>query len=436
MLTTDPIARLAVSLALAVVAVAPVRSPEPGWPQWRGPARDGISAERVPPTAWQEGGPRRLWRSEGIGSGYSSPIIAGGRIFVTGDFGAEVRLTALDMTGKLLWQTPNGKAWRGSFPGARSACAYARGRVFHLNAHGRLACLDAATGKERWAVEVIERFGGRNIEWGLSECVLVDWPRIIVTAGGSRASVAALDATTGRTVWAAPPVALDEPEHKGPDAPSYASPVLADIGGMRVLIGCTERSVWVVGAADGRMLWSRPMPTRYGVIAMTPVLAGDGFLVAAPDTDRGAFFRIEREGAGLRIVEAWRTSLDACQGGALYAAGRIHAARYRRRGWVSLDPRTGAQREETADLAMGAAIWAGGRLICVAQDGEVALVKPTDKGFAFEGRFRPEPATKGDLWAHPVVLDGRLYLRVADTLQCFDLRGRGTARAGQRAGGR
>ena len=413
---------LVTCMAVAVAAAGPedgprlVRSPEAGWPQWRGPHRDAVTNETGLLARWPPAGPPLLWTAKGIGNGYSSPVIAGGRIFITGDVGEQLRITALDLSGKRLWQAANGRAWRGSYPGARGACAFARGNLYHMNAHGRVACLDPATGNERWSVDVVERFGGRVIEWGLAECLLVDWPRVIVTAGGSKASVAALDARTGATIWASPPILLSEPERSGPDAPSYASPILFTFGSLRLIAGCTERTVWVVDALTGRMVWQRPLPTRYSVLAMTPVLARDGFLMTAPDTDMGAFFRIEQAGTGLRIAEAWRTKMDACQGGALFAAGRTYAARYRRKGWDSADPVTGALREESSDLAMGGAVWADGRLICVTQDGTVALVRPTERGFSLEGSFRPPMTTRGDLWAHPVVLDGRLYVRVHDAL--------------------
>ncbi len=416
---------VAVSASIAVGAVTLpvlVRSSEAGWPQWRGPQRDGVASGSGLLPRWPPNGPPVLWSVQDIGNGYSSPIIAGGRIFITGDVGDRLRITALDLSGKRIWQTTNGESWRGSYPGARGACAYAQKRLFHMNAHGRVACLDPANGKELWAVDALDRFGGRLTEWGYSECLLVDWPRVIVTAGGSRASVVALDALTGRTIWESPPIAVEGAEQAGHDAPGYVSPVLLRLGHRRLILGCTEMTMWIVDALTGRRVWSHPLPTRYRVLAMTPVVAADGFLMTGPDTEAGAFWRLSLRDGEVRVEQAWKTTLDACQGGATLANGRIYGARYRRRGWVSLDPATGAQREETTELAMGASIVADGKLICVAQDGEVALVRPTEKGFAFDGRFRPFEGVKGDLWAHPVLLDGRLYLRAHDQLKCYDLR--------------
>ena len=119
-----------------------VASAEPGWPQFRGPRRDGVSDERGLLGAWPEGGLRLLWKAEGLGKGFSSPVIAGGRLFITGDFGEEVRVLAFDLEGKPLWSARNGDAWLNQYQGARASVAARAGRVYHQNAHGRVVCLD------------------------------------------------------------------------------------------------------------------------------------------------------------------------------------------------------------------------------------------------------------------------------------------------------
>jgi hypothetical protein len=145
-----------------------IASPEPGWPQWRGRRRDGISDEKGLLASWPEGGPKLLRKVSGLGRGWSSPIVVGQRLFITGDVGDDLVIFAFDREGKPLWQAKNGKSWQGQFPGARACCAFSEGRLYNCNAHGRVACLEAATGKELWAVEILDRFEGRNITWALS----------------------------------------------------------------------------------------------------------------------------------------------------------------------------------------------------------------------------------------------------------------------------
>ena len=119
--------------------------------------------------AWPEGGPKLLWKVSGIGRGYSSPIVVADRVYITGDQEKELLISAWTLDGQLDWKTANGEPWNNSFPGARSSCTYDEGKLSHMNAHGRLVCLDAATGAEAWAVNVLERYAAKNIMWGISE---------------------------------------------------------------------------------------------------------------------------------------------------------------------------------------------------------------------------------------------------------------------------
>jgi outer membrane protein assembly factor BamB len=360
----------------------------------------------------------------------------GQRIYLTGDADDQLHIFALDREGRRVWQTQNGRAWKQPYPGARASCTYSEGRLYHLNAHGRLVCLDADTGAELWTVNILERFDGKVIHWGLSENVLVDGPRVIVTPGGRKGVMAALDKKTGETVWTSEPVWLvdaDDPAHQRvtdpygeADGTSYASPILFKLGERRMLVNCSLRHVFGVDANTGRLLWSRPLPTRYQVIAATPVLVGDAVFVTAPHGEGGKLHRLRLDGDRVRVEEVWRTELDACQGGVVHHDGALYGALYqKRKEWVSLDARTGGVRAQfKEDLAKGAALYADGRLYCLSEEGEVALLKPGPDKLEAVGRFRLVPDRKSDVWTHPVILDGRLYLRYQETLYCYDVQAR------------
>ncbi len=411
-------------------------SPEPGWPQWRGPRRDGVSLETGLLREWPEGGPAILWSVTSLGRGWSSPVISGGRLFITGDTNDVLVVQALDLQGRLLWQATNGAAWTGSWPGARAACAVRDGRVFHLNAHGRVAAFDAATGGELWSANVLDRFEGRNITWALSECLLVDGPRVLVTAGGAKALMAALDVRTGATVWQSDPLRLGpspsaaqqrlaDPAGEA-DGAGYASPILFRLGGRRHIVNCSSRHAFGVDADTGRLLWTRPLPTRYRVLAATPVLWRDCVFATGPDGPGGGhMFRIRDGSDGVDVETVWTSSLDTGQHGLTVVADRMFGPHYRQANrWVCVDPATGAETFETREMSAGASIHADGRLYCVTQSGDVRLVEPGASGFRMCGRFRLAPAGKTvrDCWAHPVMLDGRLYLRHHDVLHCLDVR--------------
>jgi outer membrane protein assembly factor BamB len=408
-------------------------APDPGWPQWRGPRRDGICTETGLLQSWPAEGPSLLWKTSGLGQGYSAPILTGGALYLAGDVGEHLVLFALDQQGRRLWTATNGASWKSPYPGARSSCTFAQGRLLHLNAHARIACYEEATGRELWAVDLQDRFGSRKITWATSECVLVDGQRVIVTVGGSKALVAALDLGTGKTVWTTPSLLLGpapspaqqrvkEPAGEA-DPPSYTSPILFTLGGRRHLVGCSQRHVFGVDPDSGRLLWTRPLQTRYHVVAMTPVLVDDAVFMTAPDTEDARLYRLNVAADSVDVAEVWSTKLDTCHGGVVRLGDALYGSWYRAgKGWACLDAKTGAVRYQTDALAKGSILYADKRLYVLSEEGEMALLRPTESAFEFEGKFRLVPERKNDVWTHPVILDGRLYLRYHDTLFCYDIR--------------
>jgi outer membrane protein assembly factor BamB len=400
-----------------------IASPEVGWPQFRGPRRDGVSDERGLLQAWPEGGPKLLWSATGAGKGYSSTIIGGGRIYVTGDFGEEVRVLAYDLSGKPLWSARNGDAWLNQYQGARASVTFRDGRLYHQNAHGRIVCLDAATGKEIWAVELMRRFLGENITWGFSECLLVDDDAVYATAGGRDAMLVALDRRTGEVRWK---IAQAEAAGDKVESATYAAPILVRYAGRRLVIGCTQRQLYCVDADTGVLQWTRARVTTYSVLAMSPVLVGDAIFMTAPIGPPGQLYKLvapTAAGGRVAVEDAWTTALDTCQGGVVHVGERLFGSTYPKRGsWQALDARDGRLLYETAEFAKGALLAADGRLYTLAEDGWMLLLEPTDKEFAVRGRFRLAETRDRNAWAHPAIFDGRLYLRYNDTVSCHDVR--------------
>jgi hypothetical protein len=410
-----------------------IASKEAGWPQWRGPRRDGKCEGKGLLQAWPAGGPKLLWSAPGLGFGYSCPIIAGGMIFITGEVDDELRVFALDLNGKLKWQAKNGRVWKGPYPGARGCCVYDGGRVYNMNAHGRVACFEAQDGKELWAVDVIERFEGKLSTWALAENLLIDGPRLIVTPGGRKGVMAALDKQTGRTIWASGPLLYDRDDlqrgrpkvGQDVDSAGYASPILLELAGRRQIVSMSSRHAFGVDADTGRMLWVYPLPTRYLVLAMTPALYGDGIFVTGPDSGGGALLRIHDDGKSVRVEELWISTMDTCHGGVLAMDGFFFGTWYRgNSGYGCMDARDGGMLHRTRELAMGSAIHADGRFYCLSQAGEMALVQADAKEFRIVSRFRLVEEHQNDVWAHPVILEGRMYLRYHDRLWCYDIQNR------------
>lgn len=415
------------SAAASPTGATLIPSPEPGWPQFRGPRRDGISDARGLLQSWPAAGPKLLWLAKGAGRGFSSTIIGGGRLYVTGDFGEEVRILAYSLEGQPLWSARNGDAWLNQYQGARASVTFSAGRLYHQNAHGHLACLDAATGRELWAADLLPRFRGENITWGLSECLVVDERAVYSTAGGRDALVVAFDKVTGALLWQSDPVPSEKNAGTSETA-SYVAPILVKFSGRRLLVGCGTHTLYCVDADTGKLQWTRPRPTTYGVLAMSPVLVGDGVFMAAPHGGPGQLYRLvspARPGDPVGVADGWTNAIDTCQGGVVLVDGRLYGSTYPRRGgWVAVDASNGATLYETADFAKGATLFADGRLHTLAEDGWMLLLEPTATKFEVHGRFRVGGTSERtrDAWAHPVIHDGRLYLRYHDTIFCFDIR--------------
>ena len=377
------------------------------WPQFRGPNRDGLSAERGLLQTWPEGGPRKIWSANDLGRGFSSPIVVSNRVYITGDVAHELHIFALDVNGKKLWTATNGLAWRREYPGARSSVT-SSGLLYHANAHGMVICLDPASGQQTWSVDLLKTFNGKNINWGLSECLLVDDRVVYATAGGRDALVVALDKFDGKLIWKSEPLG-DQPA-------SYASPILVEKDDRRFLVGCSLLSLFCVDADTGKILSSRPFPTSYSVLAMMPTRVGDSVFMTAPHGQGGFLLRLPG------LEEIWNTSLDTCQGGAIYVNDKIIGSFYgSRKGWATLDAKTGKILYQQPDFVKGAAVFGDNRLYALSEDGWMRLLQPTENEFKVQGKFRLAEARGSDAWAHPVISERRLYLRYHDTLSCYDL---------------
>jgi outer membrane protein assembly factor BamB len=284
-----------------------------------------------------------------------------------------------------------------------------------MNMHGRVVCLDAISGAEIWALNILERFEGKNITWALSECLLVDGDRVIVTPGGKKALMAALDKHTGRTVWTAPPL--------GDDQTSHCSPILFRFGGRRLISNCSSAHGFGADAETGELLWTVPLKNPYGTNVATPIYGSGRIFYMTPYAELGRQYRLRRHGKGIQAEHVWTSPIDAVTGAAVLVDDTLFAAGYRRpKSWRGIDWKTGRTKHELQDLTTGAAIYADGRLYCLDERGNVALVDPEE--LKIVSRFQLVTDRVRDAWAHPVLLHGRLYLRYHDTLFCYDVRGR------------
>ncbi len=391
-----------------------VKSPEEGWPQWRGPARDGISPEKGLLAAWPDAGPKLLWKTDGLGGGYASPIIAGGAIYIAGDSADKLEISALSLDGKPKWKVASGKSWQKSWPGARSSCAYSDGLLYHMNAHGRLVCLNPADGTEKWAVNMMTDYGTKNIMWGISESVLALDNKIIVTPASTNALMVALDKKTGKQVWATEPIAGSQP--------SYSSAIVVDHKRRRQIINITSGHAFGVNARNGKLLWKCAHHQASQQILTSPSYI-DGRLFVPSTSRGGANSYCVKMGKNAGVFD-WVVAAGDPSGSAIAANEQIVAANsHKPAGWVSYDPATGNVIANKLGLAYGAAVLADGRYYCLTHKGQVLLMQIDADGFKVLSEFDFVTGKK-DVWAHPVICGGKLYLRYDGELSCYDISGK------------
>ncbi|MHC4572852.1 MAG: PQQ-binding-like beta-propeller repeat protein [Planctomycetota bacterium] len=395
------------------------------WPQFRGPNRDGKSLERGLLTRWPEGGPPVAWKVEGLGKGFSSVSIAGGKIFTMGDRDDKQWVIALDLgTRKELWAAKVGEPWKTGKGGPRCAPTIDGGLVFVIGTHGDLVCLEAATGKERWRRNFGRDFGGKMMsKWGYSESPLVDGDKLVCTPGGKYAGIVALDKKTGKTIWTCP---IPDIGSRGKDGAGYSSIVVAKVGGIRQYVQMMGRGLVGVAAEDGRFLWGYNKIANDVANIPMAVIDGDHIFCTTSYKTGSALLKLSRTGDEVKAEEVYFLTpkqFENHHGGVVLVDGYIYGGDGQNKGTpVCLEMKTGKilWKEKPVGKGSAAVVYADKHLYFRYQNGLMVLAEANPRNFNVKGTFTIPVETKYS-WPHPVILDGKLYLRDNDVLLCYNV---------------
>ncbi len=406
---------LPISLAIFLLSFSVLASTAPAdWPQFRGPNRDGVSTETGLLQEWPAAGPRLAWKATGLGTGYSTLAIAANRIFTIGDKSDSSFVVALNLAdGSPVWAARLAKSgapgW-GSFEGPRATPTVDGDLLYAVSQWGDLVCLETAKGKERWRKSYTNDFGGTRPEWGFSESPLVDGDKVVVTPGGPKGAVVALNKQSGELVWQS---------KEFTDSAQYPSAVAAEIGGVRQYIQLTMANVVGLAAGDGKLVWRAP---RKGSVAVVPTpICQDGLVYVSSGYGNGCnLFQI----TGGDAKQLYANKVMVNHHGGVVKVGDYLYGYSDGKGWTCQDFKTGASKwEEKEKLGKGSLVYADGRLYLRQEDkGTVALIEASPTGYREHGRFDPPDRSKMKAWAHPVVAGGKLYLRDQDLLLCYEVR--------------
>ncbi|MEQ8846742.1 PQQ-binding-like beta-propeller repeat protein [Botrimarina sp.] len=403
---------LGLALLLSASATAHARD----WPQWMGPQRDGLTSETGLLKEWPEGGPKRVWLNREVGLGYSGPAIADGKLYTLGSRDGVEQLIALDAdTGDELWAVDLGQEYENDWGnGPRNTPTVDDGRVYALAARGALVCVSADSGDPIWKKQ-LQDFGGETPNWGYAESPLVDDGRVVVTPGGEKGAILALDKLTGERIWQA--------EELTPIA-HYSSIVVGSPNGQKQYIQLLQDQLVGVAPDSGELLWSVPWPGRVAVIP-TPLVEGNRVYATTAYGIGCMLVEIAPDNTPEVVYE--NKVIKNKHGGVILLDGHVYG-HSDGAGWVCQDFDTGelVWRERSA-LDAGSLGYADERLYLLSEDGgEVVLLEPSPKEWIEKGRFTLEPQTdlrkpKGKIWVHPVIANGKLYLRDQELLFCFDV---------------
>lgn len=422
--------------ALVVALLAPIAGAD-DWPQFRGPGRDDVSKEKGLLKSWPAGGPPLAGTFADAGVGYAGIAVAGGRLISMGGRGDSEYVFALDLKEKPpreVWSARIGPlfGWKGNtWNSGPSATPTVDGDlVFALGGQGVLVCVEAATGKERWRKDLpaelgaeVNNVGGapEKLGWGFTWSPLVDGDRLVCVPGGKEGVLAALDKGTGKLIW-------QSKEFTG--GASYSSPIAVEVRGVRQYVQLTNDGVTGVVAEDGRVLWR--YPKEYSdVLIPTPLCYQDQVYVTGFPNGCD-LIRVAGSDGAFRASKVYANrNMQNIHGGVVRVGEHVYGYS-EGKGWVCQELKKPGRIvwAERRALARGSLTYADGRLYCYGEtDGTVVLVDASAEGWHEEGRFEiPRKSSRrkprGGFWTHPVVADGKLFLRDQELIIWFDVRGK------------
>lgn len=396
------------------------------WPQWRGPARNGMSSEEGLMDAWPEGGPRMAWKTSGLGAGFSSLAITGGRVFTLGDLGDSQYVIALDKKGQHLWKRRIGPAWQDRYAGPRGTPTIDGNRLYALGTEGLVVCLDTATGKVKWQRSLPIDFGGKMMSrWKFSESPLIDGNRIVLTPGGDKAALVALDKRNGQEIWR---TTLPNLGSNGKDGAGYSSIIVSRGAGIQQYVQLMGRGVVGVEAATGKFLWGYNRVANGTANIATPIVNGSYVFASTGYGTGSVLLQILQADTGIKAEEIYFLEAKTLQnhhGGLILHEGYIYTGTGHNRGLpICLEMKSGEVKwgpVRNAGKNSMAISYADGHLYLRYQNGLMLLVEANPEIYREKGSFMiPNVYTYS--WSHPVISEGRLYLREQDNLMAYDIR--------------
>lgn len=389
--------------------------------EWRGPDRSGIYNESGLLKQWPAEGPRLLWEYNDSGFGYSSATITGDAIYITGRKGSDDVLTALTPDGKKKWEVAYGKAWTTNHDGTRCTPTFYNGNIFLVSGSGDIVCV-GSDGKIKWSKNHFNLYGSKPLNFGISESPIAVDNMVIVTPGGKKASVVAFGVSDGKLIWEAEPV--DE-------APQYVNPKLIEHGGKKIIVTVLATYIVGINAKDGKILWKENyvsansgQPKGYKNHAITPTFRNGELFIANGYNWVALKYKLSPDGTS--VTKLWQNAaFDPQLGGVVLLGNQIYGSTHEARpvdSWACVDWNTGKTLWTQKWYSRGSVISADGMLYLFEErSGHVGLAKPNPAKLEIVSEFQIKKG-EGPFWAHPVIKNGKLYVRHGSHLAVYNVK--------------
>ena len=366
---------------------------------------------------WPEGGPKKMWTVNDAGLGYSGVTVQAGSLYTMGAFDKKEMLLAYNSSsGEKLWEVHVGELLTNGWgDGPRMSPTISNGKIYALGARGNLLCVLAKNGKQVWKKSLVDDLGGKVPGWGYTESVLVDQGKVICTPGGKDGAIAALDADSGRTIWRTKSFT---------DGAQYSSPISIMHQGKKQYVQLVMKNIVGIDPGNGSVLWKSKWPGKVAVIP-TPIFSN------------GHVYVTSGYGVGCKLVKlgdnyptnVYENKVMKNHHGGVIKVGEHLYGYSDGVGWACQDFKTGELIwNEKKALGKGAIAYADNRLYCQGEgDGRLILIDASPTGWKIHGEFTISPQTKkrnpkGRIWTHPVICDGKLYLRDQEYILCYNIK--------------
>ena len=390
--------------------------------EFRGVQRTGHYNETGLLKEWPEAGPELILKIEGIGKGFSHPILVDNIIFITGIKKDTIDvLTSFNLKGELLWETAYGRSWTKSYTDSRSTPTFENGKIYVSSGTGQVNCIDAKTGKIIWQVDAIKKYNGEIYNHGDAENPLLAGNLLVFTTGGEENTMVAFNKTDGSLVWKAKSLGGDK---------SYASPVLIQHNGISMIVAQTSENLVAINPENGEILWHYNLIQYHlheqGVGANTnpPLYFNGEIFVTSGYNHPGTKLALSADCKS--VQEIWKNdTIDTHHGGVVLVDGNLYGSNWQNNSkgrWTSVNWNTGRTNWETEWFNKGSTVFADGMLyIYEEKSGNVALVEPSPEKLKIISTFKIKEG-EGPHWAHPAIYDGKLFIRHGNDLMIYDIK--------------